>query len=105
MPPTKGPVLRIKLVKSPIGNNPRNRATMEALGLRKIGQVVEQADNPSIRGMVHHISHMLIVEVQEGAEPIVDSSNPGCSARMVDKRVRGKMDRKPNKPRRRSERK
>lgn len=55
-------MLRIKLVKSPIGNNTRNRATVQALGLRKVHQVVEHDDNPTIRGMIHHVKHMLVVE-------------------------------------------
>jgi large subunit ribosomal protein L30 len=55
-------MLRIKLVKSLIGNNRRNRATVQALGLRRVNQVVEQPDNPSIRGMIHHVKHMLHVE-------------------------------------------
>jgi len=55
-------MLRIKLVKSPIGNNWRNRATIQALGLRKIRQVVEHDDTPTIRGMIHHVKHMLLVE-------------------------------------------
>jgi large subunit ribosomal protein L30 len=59
-------MLRIKLVKSPIGNNLRNRRTVAALGLRKIHQVVEQPDNSSIRGMIHHVQHMVTFEVVEG---------------------------------------
>ncbi len=59
-------MLRIKLVKSPIGNNKRNRATVAALGLRKMHQVVEHNDTPTIRGMIHHVKHMLLVEEVEG---------------------------------------
>ncbi len=59
-------MLRIKLVRSLIGNNKRNRATVAALGLRKMQQVVEVPDNPSIRGMVHRVKHMIQVEVVEG---------------------------------------
>lgn len=58
--------LRIKLVKSPIGNTPRNRATVEALGLRKINQVVTHEDSASIRGMLHKVKHMLDVTISEG---------------------------------------
>ena len=60
-------MLRIKLVKSPIGNMPRNRATIAALGLRKINQVVEHQDSPMIRGMVHKVKHMVTVEEAEGS--------------------------------------
>ncbi len=59
-------MLLIKLVKSPIANTPRNRATVAALGLRKINQVVEHADTPMIRGMIHHVKHMLVVTEAEG---------------------------------------
>ena len=59
-------MLRIKLLKSKIGHNPRNRATIEALGLRKPNQVVEHEDTPTIRGMIHHVHPLLQVEEVEG---------------------------------------
>ncbi len=55
-------MLRIKLVKSIIGNTPRNRATVKALGLSKTQQTVEHKDTPQIRGMIHHVKHLLKVE-------------------------------------------
>jgi large subunit ribosomal protein L30 len=55
-------MLRIKLVKSVIGNTPANRATVKALGLRKMHQTVTHQDNPAIRGMIHKVKHMLSVE-------------------------------------------
>jgi len=54
--------LKITLVKSTIGALKSHRATIEALGLRKIGQSVEQKDNPPIRGMVTQVSHLVSVE-------------------------------------------
>jgi large subunit ribosomal protein L30 len=55
--------LRLQLVRSPIGGTARQRATVEALGLRKMHQVVEQADSPVTRGMVKKVSHLVrIVE-------------------------------------------
>lgn len=59
-------MLRIKLVRSKAGNNWRNNATVAALGLRKVGQVVEKEDSSSIRGMVHKVKHMLAVEEVAG---------------------------------------
>lgn len=56
-------MLRIKLVRSPIGNTKRNRATVAALGLRKMHQTVVHQDTPAIRGMIHKVKHMLEVEV------------------------------------------
>lgn len=62
-------MLRIELVRSLIGNNPRNRRTIQALGLRKMHQVVEHKDSPSVRGMIHHVQHMVkVVEVPD--EPV-----------------------------------
>lgn len=54
--------LRIKLVKSTIGRKPKHRATVQALGLRKLHQVVEKEDNPQMRGMINQVSFLLEVE-------------------------------------------
>jgi large subunit ribosomal protein L30 len=59
-------MLRIKLVKSPIGNTASNRKTVASLGLRKMQQTVELPDNPSVRGMIHKVKHMLLVEEVAG---------------------------------------
>jgi large subunit ribosomal protein L30 len=55
-------MLRITLVRSPIGAKPKHRATVEALGLRKLHMTVEQKDNPAIRGMIHRVKHLIKVE-------------------------------------------
>jgi large subunit ribosomal protein L30 len=55
--------LRLKLVRSPIGSTERQRATVRALGLRRMQQVVEQVDSPVTRGMVQKVEHLVrIVE-------------------------------------------
>lgn len=54
--------LKITLVKSTIGAVPKNRKTVEALGLRKIGKTVEMPDNPSVRGMIQNVRHLVKVE-------------------------------------------
>lgn len=54
--------LKITLVKSPIGAIPKHRATVKALGLRKLNKTVEMPDNPAIRGMVAQVQHLLKVE-------------------------------------------
>lgn len=59
-------MLRIKLVKSTIANTPRNRATVAALGLGKMGSEVTQNDTPVIRGMIHKVKHLLEVTEVEG---------------------------------------
>lgn len=58
--------LKVKLVRSPIGNTPRNRRTVEALGLRRVNQIVEHEDSDSIRGMLHSVRHMIEVTPAEG---------------------------------------
>lgn len=55
-------MLKITLVRSPIGAKPKHRATVEALGLRKIRATKEHKDNPAIRGMIHHVKHLIKVE-------------------------------------------
>jgi large subunit ribosomal protein L30 len=55
--------LRIKWVKSSIGYPQRQKGTIRALGLRRLGDVVVQADTPVIRGMVDKVSHLVRVEV------------------------------------------
>lgn len=54
--------LRITLVKSPIGAIPKHRATVEALGLRKLNKTVELPDNDAVRGMIWHVKHLVKVE-------------------------------------------
>ena len=60
--PKKKSMLKITQVRSKIGYKPKARATLEALGLRKIRQTVELPDNPSIRGMIKKIEYLLNVE-------------------------------------------
>jgi large subunit ribosomal protein L30 len=55
-------MLRIKLVRSPIAAHWRTRATIQALGLRKVSQVIEKEDTPSIRGMAIRVKEFLIIE-------------------------------------------
>ena len=58
----KEKVLRITLVKSPIGYTQRQKDTVRALGLRKMNQTVEHTDSVVIRGMVNKVSHLVQVE-------------------------------------------
>jgi large subunit ribosomal protein L30 len=55
-------VLRITLVRSPLGNTLRHKATVRSLGLRRMHQTVELADSPQLRGMVAKVAHMITVE-------------------------------------------
>lgn len=54
--------LKITLKKSTIASKEDQKATVAALGLRKIGQSVEQKDNAQIRGMINKVSHLVEVE-------------------------------------------
>ncbi|MDD5823747.1 MAG: 50S ribosomal protein L30 [Firmicutes bacterium] len=54
--------LKITLVKSPIACQPKQRRTVEALGLRKLHHSVELADSPATRGAINKVSHLLKVE-------------------------------------------
>jgi large subunit ribosomal protein L30 len=54
--------LSITLVKSPIGYPVRQKATVRALGLRKMNQTVLQDDTAVIRGMIAKVSHLVRVE-------------------------------------------
>jgi len=61
--------LRITYTKSIIGYSAKQKATIQALGLRKLHQVVEHADTPVIRGMVNKVAHLVRVErVEEVTE-------------------------------------
>jgi large subunit ribosomal protein L30 len=57
--PTK--VLRITLVKSPIGYSQRHKNTIRALGLRRMHQSVEHSDSPTLRGMLYKVAHLVKV--------------------------------------------
>jgi large subunit ribosomal protein L30 len=54
--------LRITWVKSSIGYSRRQKGTIRALGFHRLGDVVEQADTPVIRGMIDKVSHLVRVE-------------------------------------------
>ena len=54
--------LRVTQIKSTISHIARNRATIRALGLKRIGHTVEVADNPATRGMVRQVRFLVSVE-------------------------------------------
>ena len=56
-------VVRITLVRSPLGNTQRHKDTVRALGLHRMHQTVEQVDSPQLRGMLAKVAHMVKVEV------------------------------------------
>ena len=54
--------LKITLVKSTIGRLEKQKRTVQALGLKKIGSVVVKEDTPAMRGMVFVVKHLVEVE-------------------------------------------
>lgn len=54
--------LKVTQVKSIIGGNQAQRATVRGLGLKRIGDVVVKEDRPEIRGMIHAVRHLVTVE-------------------------------------------
>jgi len=57
-----GKSLRVTLIKSAIGFPRDQKATVKALGLRRLHQTVEHADTPALRGMLTKIIHLLKIQ-------------------------------------------
>lgn len=53
--------IKVKQIKSRIGANKEQKSTLMSLGLRKISQVIEVEDTPSIRGMIRKVHHLVTV--------------------------------------------
>jgi large subunit ribosomal protein L30 len=62
---TKEKKLRVTLVKSPIGNQQNHKLTVKALGLKRMNMTITHPDNPSVRGMITKVSHLVKVEEVE----------------------------------------
>lgn len=54
--------IRVRQVRSAIGFDRRQRATLRGLGFRRMGQTVEVVDTPAVRGMIRKVSHLVQVE-------------------------------------------
>lgn len=57
--------LRITYTTSAIGVEEDQKETVRRLGLRRLGQTVEQPDTPALRGMIHKVRHLVTVEELE----------------------------------------
>ena len=58
--------LRITWVKSAVGYRSDQATTVRSLGLRKLGQSVDKADTPDVRGMIHKVAHLVsVAEVED----------------------------------------
>jgi len=56
-----GKKIRVQLVRSVIGYDERQRATVRGLGLRRIRHVVEGEDTEAVRGMINKVGHLVVV--------------------------------------------
>jgi large subunit ribosomal protein L30 len=63
--PESAKKLRVTYSKSAIGYNKQQKRTIAALGLRKLGQTVEQPDNPAVRGMIARVRHLVTVQEEK----------------------------------------
>lgn len=55
-------MLKVTLVKSPIGAVPKHKKTVEAMGLKKLHKTVEMPDNAATRGMIQQVQYLVKVE-------------------------------------------
>jgi len=60
--PKDGKTIHARWVKSQIGSDRRQRATLRGLGFRRLQQRVELQDTPAIRGMLFKVRHLVVVE-------------------------------------------
>jgi large subunit ribosomal protein L30 len=60
-PPAHREILRLRLAKSGIATPFDQKATIRALGFRRVGQVVEREDGPALRGRLRKIQHLVEV--------------------------------------------
>ncbi len=79
--------LRVTQIKSTISHIARNRATVRALGLKRIGHTVEIPDNPATRGMVRQVR--FLVTVEELSEPTRNKGAAGRGAGTAPFEARG----------------
>ena len=59
---TSGKNIRVTLVRSAIGYPKDQKATVKALGFRRLHQTIEHKDTPALRGMLNKIIHLIKVE-------------------------------------------
>ncbi|MCA1771177.1 MAG: 50S ribosomal protein L30 [Halomonas sp.] len=54
--------IKVTQIRSTIGVLPKHKATINGLGLRRIGHSVELEDTPAVRGMIHKVNYLVRVE-------------------------------------------
>jgi large subunit ribosomal protein L30 len=77
--------LRVTQIKSTISHIARNRATVRALGLKRIGHTVEVPDNPATRGMVRAVRFLVSVDEVSDAAPKRDAAGRAAASPSEDR--------------------
>lgn len=65
MPKKKEPkekIVRVTLMRSAVGYSKEHKATVKALGFKRLHQTVEHVDTPTLRGMIYKVAHLVVVE-------------------------------------------
>jgi large subunit ribosomal protein L30 len=65
MPSKKEPkekIVRVTLMRSAVGYSKEHKATVRALGFKRLHQTVEHLDTPTLRGMLYKVAHLVVVE-------------------------------------------
>ena len=60
--------LKVTLKKSPISQKEDQQLTVKSMGLRRMHQTVVLEDSRSVRGMIHKVRHLVVVEEEEGSK-------------------------------------
>ncbi len=58
----KEKIIRVTLVRSAVGYSKEHKATIRALGFKRLHQSVEHTDSPTLRGMLYKVAHLVVVE-------------------------------------------
>jgi large subunit ribosomal protein L30 len=77
--------LRVTQIKSTISHIARNRATVRALGLKRIGHTVEVPDNPATRGMVRAVRFLVTVDEVSDAAPKREAAGRAAASPSEDR--------------------
>ncbi len=59
--------VKVTLVRSPIGIQPKHKLCLKGLGLRRMHHTVELEDTPAVRGMIDKIGYLLAVEAKQAS--------------------------------------
>ncbi|OGN93870.1 MAG: 50S ribosomal protein L30 [Chloroflexi bacterium RBG_13_48_10] len=59
---TQEKIIRVTLMRSPTGYSKEHKATVRALGFKRLHQTVEHIDSPTLRGMLYKVAHLVVVE-------------------------------------------